>query len=124
MSSEFISDSSARIVIIAQQLGVTHHTACMLAAEWEQSITADWKGERPYIGARAGRAMSERDRAILRYHQAGERVPLIARRFEISRARVWNILRDFGAVQGEAPPSQQATEAAHPGRTTRRRTGP
>jgi hypothetical protein len=58
-------------------------------------IRTDWRGERPYIGVRyeAERRMSARNRAIIRAFKDGESAPLIARRFGISRARVWQIIK-------------------------------
>lgn len=79
---------------------VMGHVACevtraRIAAELD-AVRRDWGGERPYIavngeGARA--TMSRRDAALLRDWQAGERVALLARRYGISRRRVWQIIR-------------------------------
>lgn len=58
-------------------------------------VRTDWKGERPYIGVRMeiDRQMSERNRSIIRDHKAGERVTFLARRYGLSRKRIWEIIR-------------------------------
>lgn len=58
-------------------------------------VRTDWKGERPYIGVRMeiDRKMSERNRSIIRDHKAGERVTFLARRYGLSRKRIWEIIR-------------------------------
>lgn len=67
-----------------------------IANQIEAQIRHDWGGDRPYI-AKAGEAaqseMSRRNAAILRDWQAGERVGAIARKHQISRVRVWQIVR-------------------------------
>lgn len=93
---EFVADATARIILAARALGISDDIARMLASEWEQGITRDWRGERPYIGARAGLAQSARDAAIVRDWKNGERVPLLMRRYGISRSRVWAILKAAG----------------------------
>lgn len=64
-------------------------------------VRRDWGGERPYI-ARNGEgdpgAMERRNRAILREWRGGERVAYLARRYGISRQRVWQIVREAGGL--------------------------
>lgn len=55
----------------------------------------EWLGERVYVsGARkaASEAISNRNAAIRRDHQRGERVPLLMRRYGLSRRRIEQIL--------------------------------
>lgn len=61
----------------------------------DERARRDWGGERPYI-AKAGESaqvrMATRNAAIVRDHERGERVALIARRYGISEARVRGVL--------------------------------
>lgn len=66
-----------------------------LVEQIEIQIRRDWGGDRPYIakaGESAQAAMSERNASILRDWQAGERAEAIARKYRISRVRVWQIV--------------------------------
>lgn len=68
-----------------------------LMQQVEAQIRADWGGDRPYItkaGESEKQAISARNAAILRDWSNGERVPLIARKYGVSRVRVWNIVRE------------------------------
>lgn len=58
-------------------------------------IRTDWGGERPYIAVKveADRRMSERNRKIIREFKGGESVPLLSRRYGISRQRIWKIIK-------------------------------
>lgn len=58
-------------------------------------IRSDWGGERPYIAVKveADRRMSERNRKIIREFKDGESVPLLARRYGITRQRIWKIIK-------------------------------
>ena len=59
------------------------------------NVRKDWGGERVYIASRAEDARIEtsaRNRAIIRAHKQGERIPLLARRYGISRQRIWKII--------------------------------
>lgn len=58
-------------------------------------IRRDWAGERAYIGARyeVDKKLSERNRAIIRDFKNGERVPLLVRRYNLSRQRIWAIIK-------------------------------
>lgn len=58
----------------------------------EAQIRDRWGGDRPYIARRIGQGRSARNDAIRRDHRAGERVPLLARRYQISERRVQQIL--------------------------------
>jgi Mor family transcriptional regulator len=53
-----------------------------------------WAGDRPYIAHRAGDGTSSRNLAIKRdYWQHGERIPLLERRYGLSKARLWQIIK-------------------------------
>lgn len=61
----------------------------------ETELRTEWAGDRVYIGQDTDVSrifMSMRDRCICRDHHRGESVALIARRYGISRQRVYQIL--------------------------------
>lgn len=64
-------------------------------ADIEAAIRRDWGGDRPYI-ARAGESaravISQRNAAIARDYHRGESIALVARRYGISRRRVYQVL--------------------------------
>lgn len=65
-----------------------------LAAQADAQIRARWGGDRPYIAARRGAGSSARNAAIRRdYWQNGERIPLLERRYGLSKSRIWEILK-------------------------------
>ena len=94
MASEFVADAAERIVTIARALGVSTEVAGKIANEWQAGVIADWGGERAYVGksTEKQRAASRRHAAILRDWQAGERVAALARKYRISRSRVYSIV--------------------------------
>jgi Mor family transcriptional regulator len=49
---------------------------------------------KPYVAVRQGEGRSERNEAIRRDFQAGERVPLLMRRYDLSRATIMRILAE------------------------------
>jgi len=99
MASEFLADASERLIHAMRALGIGQQVAGMVAAEWQASIVRDWGGERPYIGKHAAAAveMSRRDAAIFKDWAAGERIPAIARKHQISRRRVYAIISQHAA---------------------------
>lgn len=52
----------------------------------------EWGGDRIYIPRRAGEGLSERNAAIRRDYQNGERIALLERRYQIKRSRLWQII--------------------------------
>lgn len=51
-----------------------------------------WGGDRPYIARRAGDGLSTRNAAIRRDHQAGERIPLLVRRYGLTARQISRIV--------------------------------
>jgi Mor family transcriptional regulator len=80
---------------IAAALAADGGLTDQIADQIEAQIRHDWGGDRPYI-AKAGESaqaeISRRNAAILRDWQAGERPAAIARKYRISRVRVWQIV--------------------------------
>lgn len=77
------------------RLGLADEVADLLGLVIDE-VRADWAGERPYIAksTEAARAsMGARNRSIIREFKAGERVPYLARKYGISRQRVWDIIK-------------------------------
>jgi Mor family transcriptional regulator len=90
--SEFIDDVKQRIIRQCAQLGISRDTAAMLAAEIAESVCRDYSGDRVYIGKNEECVIGQRNRSILRDWKAGERAPLIARRYGISERQVYRIV--------------------------------
>lgn len=60
----------------------------------DEQIRERWGGDRVWISKKAGAGMSYRNDAIKRdYWQRGERISLLARRYQISTRRIWEILK-------------------------------
>lgn len=57
-------------------------------------VRHDYAGDRVYIGVnyQPQHRLSERNRAIIRDHKKGESIILLARRYGLSRQRVWKII--------------------------------
>lgn len=57
-------------------------------------VRNDWRGEQAYIGPQyeSNRRMSARNMQIIRDFKAGERIAFLARKYGISRQRVWKII--------------------------------
>jgi Mor family transcriptional regulator len=58
----------------------------------EAQIRERWGGDRPYISRRPGAGRSARNEAICRDHRNGERIPLLARRYQLTERRIIQIL--------------------------------
>lgn len=98
MTCELFIDLKTRFIENLMAMGITRETAELVVSAYdtaERAIKRDYSGDRVHIGKRAEHdaAMSLRNRQIIRDWKAGERVPLIARRYGISRVRVWQIVK-------------------------------
>ena len=94
--SEFVEDLKASLAAgLARELrqfGITPETAGMVAAlVVDKEVVPRWRGCEPYIGA--GNPNAARNRSIIREWRNGESVPLIARRYSLSRVRIWQIIK-------------------------------
>ena len=58
----------------------------------ERQIRERWGGDRPYVAIRPGGGRSERNDSIRRDHRAGERIPLLERRYGLTRSQLHRIL--------------------------------
>lgn len=87
---DLIDDILRRVLELAPQLSAS------IAAQVARDARSYWGGERIYIGQRSGQdrmLQTQRNAAIRRDHQAGERIPLLERRYGLSRSRIIQILR-------------------------------
>ena len=94
LSDDFLKRLLAYLV---QTVGPETFTETM-AVEIERAMREEWGGDRPYIaksGEAGGAWRTERDRSIIRDMEKGERPPLLARRYGISREQVWRIWRRY-----------------------------
>ncbi len=57
-------------------------------------VRAVFGGERAYIGRRPGEGRFARNAQIRRDYKAGERIPLLQRRYGLSPARLWQIINE------------------------------
>lgn len=107
MATDVILDTLDALITLLQRNGgvllPTHR------GEAERIARAAWGGERAYIGklGESGQVqLSERDRAIRRDFSRGAHVDLLARRYGLSRRRVWAIVQP--ERESQAPAEQTA----------------
>lgn len=60
----------------------------------DRQVRAIWSGDRPYIARRSGEGKSTRNAAIKRDYQAGERLKLLVRRYQLSERRILQIVAE------------------------------
>lgn len=91
---DLIDDIRSRIIVSLQGAGVSAEVAGMVAAEVTGGVAKDWAGERPYIGTAAAARIerSIRDMKIRRDWKNGERAEFLARRYGLTRVRIWQIV--------------------------------
>lgn len=68
-----------------------------------RQILDRWGGAKIYVGRKLGEGRNLRDEAIQRDYRNGERVPLLMRRYNLSRARIHAILSMPAPVEADAP---------------------
>ena len=59
----------------------------------EASVRADWGGDRVFIARRRGEGHGNRNSRIMRDYLGGERLKLLARRYELSERQVLRIIK-------------------------------
>jgi Mor family transcriptional regulator len=89
--TDFVTDLKTRLLEQAAELGITPQTARLLAAAID-ATAKDYAGDRVYIGKGDSGQMSARNQAIIRDWRAGERVPLLSRRYGISVRHIRRIV--------------------------------
>lgn len=84
-ATDIISD------LLSQVLAMAPEFSAALAAQIERDAREKWGGDRVYV-QRKGGTLSHRNAAIKRDYRAGERVPLLSRRYGLSTPRLWEII--------------------------------
>lgn len=87
MSNDIVADIFARVAAAS----AADPLSADILRRLEKQIRHDWGGDRVYI-SRYGLSRSQRIEDILRDWRNGERVDLLARRYEITERRVWQIV--------------------------------
>ena len=64
-----------------------------LARQVDAQARAAWGGDKPYIATHSADSYSSRNQAIIRDYLAGERIAYLERKYGLSRARVWQIIK-------------------------------
>lgn len=65
-----------------------------IATDVSQQVRGVFGGERAYISRRPGEGRYARNAQIRRDYKAGERIPLLQRRYDLSPARLWQIINE------------------------------
>ena len=85
--NDIIGDILQRVIALFPSL------SSEVAAQIDKEARQQWGGDRPYIGIRSGAGHSSRNAAIKRDYQAGERIPLLERRYGLGKSRIWEIIK-------------------------------
>lgn len=86
MDDDFVCDVLALVQQIAGSVTPDQ------AAQVDAAVRERWGGDRPYIAKRQGEGRSDRNAAIRRDFQRGESIPLLMRRYQLSRVTIWRVL--------------------------------
>lgn len=85
--NDIIDDILRRVIALAPEFSAA------LAAQVDKQAREQWGGDRPYISIRRGAGTSTRNAAIKRDYLAGERIPLLERRYSLSPRQIWNVIK-------------------------------
>lgn len=85
--NDIIDDLLAHVVAMAPGFSAE------LAKRVDKAVRDKWAGDRPYIAKRSGEGSSQRNAQIKTDYLGGERIALLERRYKISRARIWQIIK-------------------------------
>lgn len=99
---DIISDYSSRIAAAMADGSFSPDRALRIAEE----VRRDWGGERAYIakiGDTAVLEITRRDIAIRRDYRNGERICFLARRWQLSRRRIYQIIFGEGGKVSDLP---------------------
>jgi Mor family transcriptional regulator len=58
-----------------------------------RAVRAEWGGRRVFVGKRNGEGKLERNQAILRDYQRGERLPFLERRYGVTQRHILRIIK-------------------------------
>lgn len=79
--------------VLALAPGLTTAIQAQIKASACQQVREVFGGERVYITRRAGEGRSDRNAQIRRDYLAGERIPLLERRYSLSARQIWNVIK-------------------------------
>lgn len=85
--NDIIDDILSRVIAMAPGFSAT------LARQISHDAREQWGGDRTYIARNSGQGRSERNDAIKRDYLKGEHIHLLQRRYQLSRARLWQIIK-------------------------------
>ena len=85
--NDIIDDILARVIAMAPSFSAA------LADQVSREAREQWGGDRPYIAKKAGDGHSSRNDSIRRDYLLGAHMHLLERRYALSRARIWQILK-------------------------------
>lgn len=79
--------------VLALAPGLTEAIQAQIKAAACHQVRDVFGGERVYITRRAGEGRSDRNAQIRRDYLAGERIPLLERRYSLSARQIWNVIK-------------------------------
>lgn len=85
--NDIIDDILRRVIAMAPGFSAA------LAAQIDKETREQWGGDRPYISLRRGAGRSTRNELIKRDYLAGERIPLLERRYSLSPRQIWRAIK-------------------------------
>jgi Mor family transcriptional regulator len=88
---DIVADILRRVLALAPEFSAA---LMQPLVQVDREVRETWGGERLWIARRAGQGRSERNEAIRRDHRAGEHTGLLCRRYQLSRQRIHQILRE------------------------------
>lgn len=90
-NDDIIDDVLRRVIELAPAFSAA------LAAQVARETRHEWAGDKArifYIARRDEDTRSQRNEAILRDYRNGERLALLERRYNLTRVRIWQIIKD------------------------------
>lgn len=88
--NDMVADLLRLVISMAPAFGIALEAQAQLAEQVNIEARNRWGGDRPYIQRIGGR--SQRNDAIRRDHEAGERTAYLARKYQLTERRIIQIL--------------------------------
>lgn len=80
--------------VLALAPGLTAAIQAHIRTHTNQHVREVFGGDRVYIARLPGKGLSVRNAQIRRDYKAGERIPLLERRYALSATRLWQIIKE------------------------------
>ena len=80
--------------VLALAPGLTAAIQAHIRTSTNQHVREVFGGDRVYIARLPGKGLSVRNAQIRRDYKAGEHIPLLQRRYDLSAARLWQIINE------------------------------